>query len=81
MALRYNGATLAVDQYAPSGVMWFLNTKYLYFYISTLPLWQFGFTGWKEAPNNVDAVGQYLFSGNMVVGAPRLMGQIAGITG
>lgn len=80
-SLRYNGASLTVDQYAPAGRMWFLNTKYIYFYISTLPLWQFGFTGWKEAPNNVDAVGQYLFAGNMVVGAPRLMGQIANITG
>jgi hypothetical protein len=80
-SLRYNGASLTVDQYAPAGVLWFLNTKYIYFYISTLPLWQFGFTGWKEAPNNVDAVGQYLFAGNMVVGASRLMGQINGITG
>ena len=80
-ALRYNGASLVVDQYAPSGVLWFLNTKYIQFWISTLPKYQFGFTGWKEANNTDDVAGQYLFAGNLVIPAPRLMGQINGITG
>jgi len=80
-ALRYNGASLVVDQYAPTGVLWFLNTKYIQFWISTLPKYQFGFTGWKEAQNTDDVAGQYLFAGNLLVVAPRLMGQINGITG
>lgn len=80
-ALRYNGATIVVDQYAPTGVLWFLNTKYIQFWISTLPKYQFGFTGWKEAQNTDDVAGQYLFAGNLLVVAPRLMGQINGITG
>ena len=80
-ALRYNGASIVVDQYAPTGVMWLLNTKYIQFWISTLPKYQFGFTGWKEAQNTDDVAGQYLFAGNMLVVAPRLMGQLYGITG
>jgi len=80
-ALRYNGASIVVDQYAPSGVMWLLNTKYIQFWISTLPKYQFGFTGWKEAQNTDDVAGQYLFAGNLLFVAPRLNGQITGITG
>lgn len=80
-ALRYNGASIVVDQYAPTGVMWFLNTKYIQFWISTLPKYQFGFTGWKEAQNTDDVAGQYLFAGNFLFVAPRLNGQINGITG
>jgi hypothetical protein len=80
-ALRYNGASIVVDQYAPTGVMWFLNTKYIQFWISTLPKYQFGFTGWKEAQNTDDVAGQYLFAGNLLFVAPRLNGQITGITG
>jgi hypothetical protein len=80
-SLRYNGASIVVDQYAPTGVMWFLNTKYIQFWISTLPKYQFGFTGWKEAQNTDDVAGQYLFGGNLLFVAPRLNGQITGITG
>ena len=80
-SLRYNGASIVVDQYAPTGVMWFLNTKYIQFWISTLPKYQFGFTGWKEAQNTDDVAGQYLFAGNLLFVAPRLNGQITGITG
>lgn len=80
-ALRYNGASIVVDQYAPAGVMWFLNTKYIQFWISTLPKYQFGFTGWKEAQNTDDVAGQYLFAGNFLFVAPRLNGQLTGIVG
>jgi len=48
-SLRYNGSSLVVDQYAPTGKAWGLNTKYIQFWISTLKKYQFGFTGWKEA--------------------------------
>jgi hypothetical protein len=80
-SLRYNGASVVVDQYAPTGVLWFLNTKYIQFWVSTMRKYQFGFTGWKEAQNTDDVAGQYMFGGNMLVVAPRLMGQINGITG
>jgi hypothetical protein len=80
-SLQYNGAQVVVDQYAPAGVLWFLNTKYIQFWISTMRKYQFGFTGWKEAQNTDDVAGQYMFGGNLLVVAPRLMGRIAGITG
>lgn len=80
-SIRYNGASVTVDQYAPSGILWFLNTYYIQFWLSTLAKYQFGFTGWKEAQNNDDAAGQYLMGGNLLVTASRLMGKITGITG
>jgi hypothetical protein len=79
-ALRYNGASLCVDQYMPSGNTYGFNTKYIQFWISTLPLFQFGFTGWKEAQNTIDVSGQYLFAGNLLVVAPRLMFHLANTT-
>lgn len=79
-ALRFNGASVVVDQYAPTGVLWFLNTKYIQFWLSTLKKYQFGFTGWKEAQNSDDVAGQYLYGGNLLITAPRLMGQVNGIT-
>lgn len=80
-ALRYNGASVTVDQYCPTGKMWGLNTKYLQFWITTLQKYAFGFTGWKEAQNNDDVAGQYLFGGNILCVAPRLFFQLSGITG
>lgn len=80
-SLRFNGASLTVDQYAPTGKLWLLNTKYIYFYISDDQKFQFGFTGWKEAQQTIDVAGQYLYAGNIVLAAPRLNGQISGITG
>ena len=80
-AIRYNGASLTVDQYMPAGFCFGLNTKYIQFWISTLAKYQFGFTGWKEAQNTDDVAGQYLFAGNLLNVAPRLMFKLAGITG
>jgi hypothetical protein len=80
-SFRYNGSSLVVDQYSPAGKIWGLNTKYIQFWISTLRKYQFGFTGWKEAQNTDDVSGQYLFAGNFLNVAPRLMFQLAGITG
>jgi hypothetical protein len=79
-SLRFNGCSIVVDQYAPAGKIWGLNTNYIQFWISTLPLFQFGFTGWKEAQNSIDVSGQYVFGGNLLVVAPRLMFQLAGYT-
>lgn len=80
-SLKFNGASVTVDQLCPSGKMYGLNTKYIQFWISTLRKYQFGFTGWKEAQNSDDVAGQYLFAGNLLNIAPRLMFQLTGITG
>jgi hypothetical protein len=79
-SLRFNGVPVVVDQYCPAGKIWGLNTKYIYLYVSTLPKYQFGFTGWKESANTDDVTGQYLFAGNLLNVAPRLMFQVSGLT-
>lgn len=61
--------------------LWFLNTKHLRFYVSTDPLFGFGFTGFVPAQNNSTVVGHYKFAGNFTVTAPRLMRQLFAITG
>lgn len=61
-ALRYNGASVTVDQYAPAGILWFLNTYYIQFWLSTLPKYQFGsrygasrMVTCDEQPNLIDS--------------------------
>jgi len=71
-ALRFNNQRLAVDQYVPSGDVFGMNVDYLNAHISEQELFGFGFTGFKELPNSVDAAGQLCFGGDIVVSAPRL---------
>ena len=80
-AMRYNGASVTVDQLCPTGIMFGLNTKFIQFWITTMPKYQFGFTGWKESQNTDDVAGQYLFGGNLLNVGSRFMFQLAGITG
>lgn len=79
-SMRWNGSSICVDQYAPAGYIFGLNTKYIQFWISTLAKYQFGFTGFKEAQNTDDVAGQYLFSGNLLFPAPRLNFMLTGVT-
>ena len=71
-ALRFNNQRLVVDQYCPSGYVFGMNTDFLIAHISEQELFSFGFTGFKELPNSVDAAGQLCFGGDVVVSAPRL---------
>lgn len=80
-SMRFNGASATVDQLCPTGYMYGLNTKFIQFWITTMPKYQFGFTGWKEAQNTDDVAGQYLFGGNMLVVGSRFMFKLTGITG
>lgn len=77
----WNGAQVVVDQYLSvlggAYQMYQFNTNYIYLYVSTVPKYQFGFTGWKEAQNTDDVAGQYLMGGNLVFAAPRLMANLA----
>jgi hypothetical protein len=61
--------------------LWFLNTKYLRLYVSTDPLYGFGFTGFIPAQDNSVVVGFYKFAGNLTCQAPRLMRQLFAVTG
>ncbi len=102
--IKFNGATIFADRYAPGSdvvsaeeaaklgrgtanaveasgeTLWFLNTKYIRFYLSTDNLFGFGFTGFLPAQDNSTVVGHYKFAGNMTVQAPRLMRQLWGIS-
>lgn len=80
-SMRFNGASATVDQLCPTGFMYMLNTKFIQFWITTMPKYQFGFTGWKESQNTDDVAGQYLFGGNMLVVGSRFMAKLSGITG
>lgn len=80
-ALRFNNQRLVVDQYVPAGYVFGMNTDFLIPHISDQELFSFGFTGFKELPNSIDASGQLCFGGNIVVSAPRLGFILAGITG
>jgi len=51
--------------------LWLLNTKYIRFYVSTDPLFGFGFTGFLPAQNNSVVAGRYHFAGNMTNTGPR----------
>jgi hypothetical protein len=72
-SFNFLGAQVVVDQYAPAGSMYGMNTKAenLAFYSSTLKRYQFGFTGFKEIYNSDDRSGQYLWAGNIIVANPR----------
>lgn len=59
--------------------LWILNTKYIRFYLSTDPLFGFGFTGFLPGRDDSLVVGHYKFAGNVTVQAPRLMRVLWGI--
>ncbi len=73
-SFRFNAAEVVVDQYMPTGTlgrMFGLNTKYIEWFFSTNPKFQFGFTGFKEANNTIDVAGQFLSGSQIVVPNPR----------
>jgi hypothetical protein len=73
-AFRFNAADVVMDRYAPTGTagaMWLLNTEYVEWYFSTVPLFQWGFTGFKEAANSIDYAGQYLVGTQFLLPNPR----------
>jgi hypothetical protein len=61
--------------------LWFLNTKKFKFYISTDPLFSFGFTGFKVAQDSLTLAGQYMFAGTFTCQAPRYSRYLFAITG
>lgn len=102
--IKFNGATIFQDRYAPgtdlvsaseasklgrgtSGspelsageTLYYLNTKYIKLYVSTDPLFSFGFTGFLPAQDNSLLVGHYRFAGDLTVQAPRYMRVLWGI--
>jgi hypothetical protein len=69
--IEYMGALVVPDNYAPAGALLGICSDYFMFYISTNPLFQFGFTGFKEDQGTIDYAGQFLYAGNIVYPNPR----------
>lgn len=71
---RFNAADVVIDRYLPtgtSGVMFGMNTNYIEWYFSQVPLFQFGWTGFKGARESIDVTGQFLVGSNIMVPNPR----------
>jgi len=51
--------------------LWMLNTKTIKFYVSTDPLFGFGFTGFMASPGNSVVSGRYHYCGNLTVTGVR----------
>lgn len=60
--------------------LYFLNTKYIRFYVSTDKLFGFGFTGFLPSQDTSTVVGHYKFAGNLTVQAPRFQRVLWGIS-
>lgn len=61
--------------------IWFLNTKYMRLYLTTDPLYAFGFTGFMPAQNTSLVAGHYRACLNFTVQQPRYSRYLFGITG
>ncbi len=62
--------------------LWYLNTKYLTFWVANSSKYAFGFTGWKPAQDNTVIAGQYLYGGpGLTCKMPRFSRYAFGITG
>lgn len=76
-----NEADIGYVPTAAGETLWFLNTKSFRFYVSTDPLFGFGFTGFMPAQNNSVVVGHYKFCGGFTCTAPRLSRYLFDIIG
>lgn len=71
---RINSADVVVDPYMPTGAngrAFGLNTKYIEWFFSTNPKFQFAFTGFKEVQRTIDVAGQFLVANQLVMPNPR----------
>lgn len=76
-----NETDIGYTAVAGGETLWILNTKTFRFYLSTDPLFGFGFTGFMPAQNNSVVVGHYKFCGGFTCVAPRYSRYLFGITG
>ncbi len=80
---RFNGADVVMDRYAPAGTagaMWLINSDYVEWYFSQVPLFQWGFTGFKESSNSIDYSGQYLVGTQFLLPNPRSCAKLLSTT-
>jgi len=68
----YGNKRVMVDQYISPGYVFGVRDEFLKAYVVEDPLFQFGFTGFKELPDSVDGAGQTMFLGDIVNSQPRV---------
>lgn len=68
----YGNKKVMVDQYIASGQVFGVRDEFLKAYVVEDPLFQFGFTGFKELPDSFDGAGQTAFLGNIINSQPRV---------
>jgi len=76
--LRFNRARVMVDQHAPAGYAFFLNTDFIKFKI--LNTRNFYFTGWLQGLSQDARVGRIFWAGNLLVQNPRFQGKLYSIS-
>lgn len=71
---KFNAADVVISRYLPTGTngrMYGLNTAYIKWWFSRVPLFQYGWTGFKGVNNSIDVSGQFLVGSNLMVPSPR----------
>jgi hypothetical protein len=68
----YGNKRVMVDQYVPTGDVFGNRDEFLEAYVVEDPLFQFGFTGFKELPDSLDGAGQTVFLGDIINSQPRV---------
>lgn len=76
----YGNKRVMVDQYCPSGYVFGNRDEFLEAYVVEDPLFQFGFTGFKELPDSVDGSGQTMFLGDIINSQPRVSFILANVS-
>jgi hypothetical protein len=76
----YGNKRVMVDQYVPAGYAFGNRDEFLEAYVVEDPLFQFGFTGFKELPDSFDGAGQTGFLGDIINSQPRVSFILAGIS-
>lgn len=68
----YGNKRVMVDQYISAGQVFGVRDEFLEAYVVEDPLFQFGFTGFKELPDSVDGAAQTMFLGDIINSQPRV---------
>ena len=79
--VKFNAADVVISRYLPTGSspigrMFLLNSKYIHWWFSQVPLFQYGWTGFKGAKDDLDVAGQFLVASNILVPSPRTGAQL-----
>ena len=77
-SLRFKAADIVYDQYATSGVIYALNSKYITLVIDKET--DFVTTPFVKPANQDAKTAQILFMGNITINNPRRLGKLTGIT-